>query len=93
LHDGLGQFLLGIALKTKMLEDVLTREKSTEAASAREVVCLVNTAIAVAADPVRMAAAFRAAIEAGRAAYEVGLAPKRREAEASSPLTGFLNEP
>jgi thiazole synthase len=53
---------------------------------------LVNTAIAVAADPVRMAAAFQAAVEAGRAAYEVGLAPKRKEADATSPLTGFLNE-
>ena len=53
---------------------------------------LVNTAIAVAADPVRMAAAFRAAVEAGRAAYEIGIAPRRHEAAATSPLTGFLNE-
>jgi thiazole synthase len=52
---------------------------------------LVNTAIAVAADPVRMAVAFKNAIEAGRTAYEIGLAPKRREAEATSPLTGFLD--
>jgi thiazole synthase len=52
---------------------------------------LVNTAIAVASDPVRMAGAFKAAVEAGRAAYEIGLAPKRREAEATSPLTGFLD--
>jgi thiazole synthase len=52
---------------------------------------LVNTAIAVAADPVRMAEAFKAAVEAGRAAYEIGLAPKRRQAEPTSPLTGFLN--
>ena len=51
---------------------------------------LVNTAIAVAADPVRMAQAFKAAVEAGRTAYEVGLAPERREAQATSPLTGFL---
>ena len=51
---------------------------------------LVNTAVAVAADPVRMAQAFRAAVEAGRAAYEIGMAPKRREADATSPLTGFL---
>src|SRR6201987_3934602 len=34
---------------------------------------LVNTAIAIAADPGRMAAAFRKAVEAGRAAYEIGL--------------------
>ena len=53
---------------------------------------LVNTAIAVAQDPVRMAEAFRAAVLAGRTAYEIGLAPRRREASASSPLTGFLNE-
>jgi thiazole synthase len=52
---------------------------------------LVNTAIAVAADPVRMAGAFRSAVEAGRSAFEIGLAPKRREADATSPLTGFLN--
>jgi thiazole synthase len=52
---------------------------------------LVNTAVAVATDPVRMAEAFKAAVEAGRAAYEIGLAPQRREASATSPLTGFLN--
>lgn len=46
LHDGLGQFLLGIALKTKMLEEALTKNKSPEAWRAREVVNLVNTAIA-----------------------------------------------
>jgi thiazole synthase len=51
---------------------------------------LVNTAIAVATDPVRMAGAFKGAVEAGRIAYEIGLAPKRRQAEATSPLTGFL---
>ena len=49
-------------------------------------------AAARAADPVRMAEAFKAAVEAGRAAYEIGLAPKRKEADATSPLTGFLNE-
>ena len=52
---------------------------------------LVNTAIAVAADPVRMATAFRQAVEAGRAAYEVGLAETRTEASATSPLTAFLS--
>ena len=54
---------------------------------------LVNTAIAVATDPERMAEAFKAAVAAGRAAYEIGLAVKRKEADATSPLTGFLNEP
>src|SRR6187401_1136810 len=52
---------------------------------------LINTAIAIAADPNRMAVAFRQAVEAGRAAYEIGLAEKRPIAEASSPLTAFLN--
>ena len=55
--------------------------------------CLVNTAIAVAGQPARMAAAFARAIEAGRAAYEAGLAAQVHsfEAQASSPLTAFLN--
>jgi thiazole synthase len=39
-----------------------------------------------------MAEAFKAAVDAGRTAYEIGLAPKRKEADATSPLTGFLNE-
>lgn len=52
---------------------------------------LVNTAIAVAADPNRMARAFKAAVEAGRAAYEMGIAPAQETASATSPLTGFLD--
>ena len=52
---------------------------------------LVNTAIAVAPDPNRMARAFKAAVEAGRAAYEIGLAPEQFQASATSPLTGFLD--
>jgi thiazole synthase len=52
---------------------------------------LVNTAIAVANDPCRMAAAFKAAAEAGRAAFEVGLGAASEVASATSPLTGFLN--
>jgi thiazole synthase len=51
---------------------------------------LVNTAIAVARDPVAMATAFRLGVEAGRAAFLAGAAPARTQAEASSPLTGFL---
>ena len=51
---------------------------------------LVNTAIAVASDPNRMAVAFKMAVEAGRAAYEIGLASAHETAEATSPLTGFL---
>ena len=52
---------------------------------------LVNTAIAVAGDPCRMAVAFRQAVEAGRTAFEVGLAEQHATASATSPLTGFLN--
>jgi thiazole synthase len=51
---------------------------------------LVNTAIAVAGDPVAMARAFRKGVEAGREAYLAGLGRSRKWAEASSPLTGFL---
>ena len=51
---------------------------------------LVNTAIAVAADPARMAVAFKMAIESGRAAFEIGLAAQLDTASATSPLTAFL---
>ncbi|MBU0965594.1 MAG: thiazole synthase [Proteobacteria bacterium] len=50
---------------------------------------LVNTAIAVAGDPVRMARAFALAVEAGREAYEAGLGERREDAAASSPETGL----
>jgi thiazole synthase len=58
---------------------------------------LVNTAIAAAADPVAMAAAFRHGVEAGRLAREAGLArhgaePGPAGASATSPLTAFLSE-
>lgn len=52
---------------------------------------LVNTAIAVAGDPERMAHAFAAATAAGREAYESGLGAVGDYAEASSPLTSFLD--
>ena len=51
---------------------------------------LVNTAIAIASDPIRMGRAFRMAVEAGREAYELGLPEIRQEASPTSPLTGFL---
>lgn len=56
--------------------------------------CLVNTAIAVAGNPVEMAIAFKEAIVAGRRAYEAGLGTKQENllAEASSPLTAFLED-
>ncbi|MTI15041.1 thiazole synthase [Sansalvadorimonas verongulae] len=54
---------------------------------------LVNTAIAVAGDPAAMADAFRMAVIAGRQAYEAGLGGRQLVAEASSPLTSFLDLP
>ena len=52
---------------------------------------LVNTAIAIAGDPIAMAEAFSLAVKAGRIAYESGLALSSNIAQASSPLTEFLN--
>src|SRR3954453_6962577 len=52
---------------------------------------LVNTAIAIASDPNRMAEAFKMAVEAGRAAYEMGMGETSATARATSPLTGFLS--
>jgi thiazole synthase len=49
---------------------------------------LLNTAVAKAGDPVRMAAAFASAIKAGRAAYESGLIGMRDMAEPSTPVAG-----
>jgi thiazole synthase len=51
---------------------------------------LVNTAIAIAPDPARMARAFRMAVEAGREAYATGLGERNDLASATSPLTAFL---
>lgn len=66
----------------------------SHAAAAMEIgadAVLVNTAIAVAGDPVRMATAFKMAIEAGRMAYCAKLGAVKAYAESSSPLTEFLN--
>ncbi len=52
---------------------------------------LVNTAIATAEDPAMMARAFSLAIEAGRLAYLARMGEESVTAQASSPLTGFLN--
>lgn len=68
--------------------------KPSEAAEAMEIgaaAVLVNTAIATAGDPVMMAEAFGLAVKAGRKAYISGAGAVREYAEASSPLTGFLN--
>ncbi len=52
---------------------------------------LVNTAIAAASDPCRMARAFAEAVHCGREAFEMGLGLPRSTAEATSPVTAFLN--
>ena len=52
---------------------------------------LVNTAIAAATDPVRMAHAFRATVEAARDAVEAGLPMRNDSAVATSPISAFLS--
>jgi thiazole synthase len=66
---------------------------ASDAALAMELGCeavLLNTAIAKARDPVRMAGAMRGAVDAGRAARLAGRIPKRTHAEASSPQLGLI---
>ena len=52
---------------------------------------LLNTGVAHAKDPVKMAAAMRQAVDAGRLAYEAGRIPKKRYATASSPFDGVIS--
>lgn len=54
--------------------------------------CLINTAIAQANDPVKMAEAFKLGVQAGRAAYEAGRIPVKAYASASSPLVGVVGK-
>ena len=54
--------------------------------------CLINTAIAMADDPVKMAEAFKYGVQAGRLAYEAGRIPQKAYASASSPLTGIVGK-
>lgn len=63
---------------------------ATEALEMGAAAVLVNTAIAVASDPVRMAQAFRLAVEAGTLAHQAGPGAQQQVASASSPLTDFL---
>ncbi|WP_078552630.1 thiazole synthase [Bacillus alkalicellulosilyticus] len=94
-------------LQTKELIEIMIAEasvpiivdagigKPSEAAEAMELgaaAVLVNTAIATAKDPVRMAKAFALAVESGREAYLAGLGATQSKASASSPLTGFLHK-
>ena len=66
---------------------------ASDAAVAMELGCdgvLMNTAIAEAKDPIRMARAMKLAIEAGRLAYLAGRMPKKMYADPSSPLGGLI---
>jgi thiazole synthase len=66
---------------------------ASDAAVAMEIGCdavLLNSAIAHAGDPVLMARAMRAAVEAGRLACRAGRMPRRMGADPSSPLTGLI---
>jgi thiazole synthase len=66
---------------------------ASDAAIAMELGCdgvLMNTAIAEAGDPVMMASAMKAAVEAGRLAYKAGRMKKKLYADPSSPLAGLI---
>lgn len=93
-------------LKTKELLEIIIEQSNvpvivdaglgapSHAAEAMEMgaaAVLVNTAIAIAQNPVQMATAFKLAVEAGRMAYEARLGRQYKHAQASSPLTAFLD--
>ena len=64
----------------------------SHAAHAMELGCdgvILNTAVALADDPIHMARGFSLAVQAGRLAHEAGLMPARDFAEASTPTTGL----
>ncbi len=66
---------------------------ASDATVAMELGCdgvLMNTAIAEAQDPIKMARSMRLAIESGRLAFEAGRMPRKRYADASSPETGLI---
>jgi len=52
---------------------------------------LLNTGVAHAKDPVKMAQAMKLALESGRLAYQAGRIPKKRYATASSPFEGVIS--
>jgi thiazole synthase len=86
---------LGIILETVTVPVIVDAGVGTasDAALAFELGChglLVNTGIAGAKDPVRMAEAMRDAVAAGRNAFLAGRIPKRRYANASSPTQGLI---
>ena len=66
---------------------------ASDAAVAMELGCdgvLMNTAIAEAKDPVKMARAMKLAVEAGRLSYQAGRMPMKKYADPSSPLAGLI---
>ena len=66
---------------------------ASEATKAMDLGCdgvLMNTAIAAAKDPLKMATAMRSAVEAGRLAYLAGRMGKKLYADPSSPLSGLI---
>lgn len=94
-------------IKTRELVEIMAKEikipvivdaglgRPSEACECMEMGCaavLVNTAIAIASDPVNMARAFKEAVSAGRSAYLAGMAASGKYAIPSSPLTGFLRK-
>ncbi|WP_422467081.1 thiazole synthase [Endozoicomonas sp. ALC013] len=96
-----------LGLKTKEFIQIIIEQSSvpvvidagigspSDAALAMEMgadAVLVNSAIAVARDPVQMAIAFKDAVIAGRRAYQAGLGGRSLQAQASSPLTAFLDD-
>lgn len=67
---------------------------ASDAAIAMELGCtavLMNSGIAGAKDPIKMAHAMKLGVEAGRAAYEAGRMPRRLHAQASSPESGLID--
>ena len=69
---------------------------ASDAAVAMELGCtavLMNTGIAAAKDPLKMARAMRLGVESGRLAYEAGRMPRRLYAQASSPMEGRIDVP
>src|SRR5271168_3229062 len=98
IGSGLG--LQNPAMLTMMMEQVKVPflvdagvGTASDAAIAMELGCdavLLNSAIAHAKDPILMARAMKAAIEAGRLAYRAGRMPRRMGADPSSPLTGLI---
>jgi thiazole synthase len=94
-------------VKTRELVEILVREikipvivdaglgAPSDACECMQLGCaavLVNTAIAIAEDPIGMAKAFSMAVAAGRLGHLSGLPASGMAADASSPLTGFLRE-